>query len=745
VWLIFLAVAALPLWKCLAGETIGPWDQIRPMVGEAVENPAYPWDVLQADGALQFYPWRDLVFTSWQDLTPPYYNPYQLAGVPLMANSQSGGFYPLHILVGLLHLPTSLGLTLLALFHLAFAGLGIERLARKLGAHQIGAITGGICFTLSPFMLGWTGLASVISTVAWIPWVLVCIASIIDPEPDRSLPRSVAKLGLVTAMMVLAGHLQFVAFGALAALVFAICLFIAHKPGIPRLGGAAAGLLLGLLLAAPQLSIVLDYSSHSHRKNVPTADGFAAYQSSAIQPWELGNLVNPLTLGDPRSFASPEVPLSTYWPALAKRGTNWTESAVAPGAIVVACLCLLPLVRKKVAPGWPIACIGLLGLLIAFGSPLNAALYYGIPGWSSTGSPGRAIVLFVMAACILAALVIGHVAHQREEDGVYSPFSVRAVQLASLAFAMLTFATFAIGQRGAIPPEGIDPQAFKVIVGTASASALITSLFLALICVQPVLLTYFLTMRRKAPRGVLWLFPIAAVVGALPYAFSAIPTGTPIEGPRELVAHNQRIASENQNWELVMAAQAWLPPNLATIRRELDVSGYDSLLHKDIQMWMSRINRGKDPAPPANGNIMFVKPDPDRAELEKSGVSVLRSQEVIPLSGSRAVMLSDVGENPVRVTKQTLRSIHVELPSAMAGTLEVRDHNLGGWKATIDGKDVELKSGPWLSVAVPTGSKEAIFTYTAPGAGRGLAAFAVGLILCIALAFGVRSRRQATS
>ncbi|MEQ1822563.1 MAG: hypothetical protein ABL949_08635, partial [Fimbriimonadaceae bacterium] len=211
-WLVLLVATLLPLLRpLLKGEAIGPWDQVAPMMGAPVVEKTTAWDVLQADACLQFYPWRDLVFESWGKGQPPYYNPYQLAGVPFLANSQSAGFYPLHIIAGLSHLPTPTAVSLLAWFHLFWAAFGIFRLSKRFGASDAGALLGGISFALSPFMLGWTGLASVITTVAWIPWVLLyCLPG------DR---RALLKLAGCTAMMVLAGHLQFVALGGMAAVV----------------------------------------------------------------------------------------------------------------------------------------------------------------------------------------------------------------------------------------------------------------------------------------------------------------------------------------------------------------------------------------------------------------------------------------------------------------------------------------------------------------------------------------------
>lgn len=717
-WLIYVAAALLPLWRAFTGSTIGPWDHIRPMAGLPAGNPAYPWDVLQADAALQFYPWRDLVFHSWQNVVPPFYNPYQLAGVPLLANSQSAGFYPPHILIGLLHLPTSLGIALLALFHLVLAGMGVHRLAEKFGAHPMGALTAGISFALCPFMIGWTGLASVTSTVAWIPWILLAIADLLDEE--KNALKTTVRLALLTGLMIFAGHLQFVAFGALGAAVFAICLAIAKRPKLPRVGLGIAGLVLGVLLAGPQLKPVLEFSQHSHRRNPPSAAGFEAYQASAIQGWELGNFVNPITLGDPRTFAG-ETGLSTYWPSLAKRGANWTESAVAPGAIVVVCLCFVPVLWRRMKSAWPLIVVGGLGFLIAMGSPLNAALYYGVPGWSATGSPGRAIVLFLMAACVLAGIVVGNLVHTKEGP----PFSLRGAQLSALAFAMITFATFAIGQKGAIPLPDVPAELFKAVNGSATAWGLMITLAVAFLGSQPPLVAFFLS-KMKPATSVLPIFPVGVVLVALVTgAMSAIPMGEAIPSPGAIEARSSRVAYTNSNWGLTVAAKASMPPNLATIKREADVSGYDSLLHKDVQMWMSSIDGEGDPAPPANGNIMFVKPGADQSKLSEAGVAMLDGSPI--QGGGRAILRSDGREASCEVKGQTLQSVTVAVPGP--GELTLRDHNLGGWTARAGGQNLPLKDGPWLTVDVPPGAGEVVFSYSPPGLAAGLAMFAVAILV----------------
>ena len=112
--ILYLAILpVLPLWRAVfLGEAIGPFDQIRHMAPWAAPAPDQPWDVLQADGALQFYGWRSMVLESWGKGQIPAWNPYELAGTPLLANSQSGGFYPPIVILGVLHVPATLAITM---------------------------------------------------------------------------------------------------------------------------------------------------------------------------------------------------------------------------------------------------------------------------------------------------------------------------------------------------------------------------------------------------------------------------------------------------------------------------------------------------------------------------------------------------------------------------------------------------------------------------------------------------------
>ncbi len=726
-WLLLLLLPLIPLFNVIRqGHTIGPFDQLAQMAPWRQEAPTQPWDVLQADGALQFYVWRDLVLDSWSKFQAPLWNPYQLAGTPLMANSQSAGLYPPNVLLGIIQVPTPLGVIVLAWLHLALAGLGVFRLVRALGGSELGALFAGSSFMLTPFLVGWTVLASVPATVAWIPWALALLT-----EAMRGHSRRFLGLGGAVAMMALAGHLQFLAYGMLALLVWGVFLAVEVRALRPILAAvlAVAG---GLMLAGPQLMPVLDNSKYSHRRNTPSEEGYQAYVFSALRPFELGNMVSPLALGNPRTRED-DAHISTYWPALVKRGGNWAEAAVSPGAVVVAGLCFLPLVfrRMRKSAAAPMT-LGVVALLLALGTPLNRVLYFGVPGWSSTGSPGRVIVLFVMMAAVVAGLVATHLLNDQDRR------SPRLVQLSTVVFALVAIGTMGLGMTGAVTPAGIDHGLFHLLVQRATSDAAFGLLMIAALAVQPFI--YIVFRGGMIKQTGIWLFAIAAVATAV---LGGIATTIPSAKPLAYTAEPsfKRIATINDGWDLLLAAKrSTLPPNTASLFRIHDLAGYDSLLHRDTVAMLNDLN-GQDSAPQANGNIMFIKPQFDPVKLGEAGVTEVWSSAGLPgLEAGDAD--NGVFRQPIpgpgrvsstggsaEITDQTLRSITVRATGP--GTLTLRDRNMPGWTASIGGQAVPILGDLWREVELPAGESTVEFRYTPPGWSMGWIMFVIGLLAAI--------------
>ena len=631
--LVLILAPLVALWPGLTGLAVGPFDQIRQMAPWNGPKPPGPWDVLMADSVLQSHVWRTLVFDAWGMGQLPLWNPYEFAGTPLLANSQSGGFYPPHIVLGLLHVPAGLGGFLLAWFHLALSGLGTYALVRRLGGSRPGALTGGLLFLLSPFLLGWAPLSAVLATVAWIPLALACAT-------DAGNRRSWAALAASVGMMLLAGHLQFAAYGVMAVLFFTLVRALANDsprpsggegPGVrgeslppstdveiegarpsplPLSPGGARGsrailavglaLVLGAALSAGQLLPVLSYAKESHRRNVPSEEGYRAYVASALQPYELASLGHPMALGSPREAVEVGgTTVAAYWPTLLRR--NFAESAVSLGAVGFALLFAVPWRRRET---WPLAALGGIALLLALGTPLNRLLYFLVPGWSSTGSPGRIEVLFVLAACALAGLAVDGIAERRPQI-LAAGGAVLGMVLALVLPNLVTAEGPVAALRGAATAGAIVP----ILVATVA-----TALFA------------FLAKRS------LWAVPAGvALVAALTHATGLVPFGAPLEAPKG--DPNVRIAVVNDPWDIVTAQPAVLPPNLAALGGLHELSGYDSLTSRDAVEMLRAVDGGTDPAPPANGNMMFVKPSLDPKALAECGVTEVWSRKPIPQLG----------------------------------------------------------------------------------------------------------------
>ncbi len=808
--LFLAAMPLLPLWRCaFLGEAIGPFEQIRQMAPWNGPKPERPWDVLQADGVLQTYVWRELVFDAWSRGQLPLWNPYQLAGTPLLANSQSAGFYPPHIAMGLLRVPTAPAITFLAWLHLFWAGLGVFALARRLGASEVGAAVGGASFALSPFLVSWTALASVLTTVAWIPWVMVGAVEVshrnpllaalrrvaqnpprlpstldearsfaetsfrLDRDSRRTYSFATTKLALAIAMMLLGGHLQFAAYGLLALLLLVLWLgfttrrsplgdqaafVIEHTVGqgtkkldrpyprwmrlltSPGLGSSfrcVLALVLGAMLAAPQLLPVLEHSKNAHRRGEATAEGYKAYVSLALKPYELGIIGSAQALGDPREpMKLGEAEVSRFWPALVKQGANFAESALTLGPLVLGLLFLVPWKRREL---WPFAALGLLALLFALGTDLNRLLYFWVPGWSATGSPARIGELFVLCGCVLAAFGVDRV---RELE-----IKSLAARLAAGGAVAAFFAL--LGPALAPPLSGIDSESRSILFSPAIASAILG------IVAGPLLA--FGTLIKPAGRiAVLGVpFVLSGIEGSTHLVMSGLPLA-PVQAP----PNHARVAVVNDPWSLHVAAPALMPPNTAALARISELGGYDSLMDRGAKELVDGVVGG-DSAPPANGNIAFVKPGFDPVKLADAGVSEVWSRVPLPQLGEpdeeregyavwrpqgwgRA--FADSGSATILVDGYDHQVVRV----AGAGRLVVKDRLMDGWTAWEGGFERPMGPGTWREVEPAlSGEHDVEFRYSPPGLRAGTAAAIVaGALLIGAVLPGLRrpaNRKDAES
>ena len=286
------------------------------------------------------------------------------------------------------------------------------------------ALLGAVAWQLCHWQIVWLALPTFLCVSAWLPLALL----LLDRAIERPTTLRAAALGVCLGVMLLAGHLQ-IAFYCLG-LVTAYALFrilpVLKSRWPSLLKAAAVTLALTFGMAAPQLLPTVELARMSHRAgSIVDWAAYTGYVRLAVPS------VNLITLFAPGFFGSPT--RGTYWGI----GLNGGPGAYMENACYSGILTLL-LAISAIVLTWRthsttrfFSIAAAIALLLAFGTPLNALLFFGIPGFAQTGSPGRILVLWSFCIPILAAT---------GTDAL-----LRRLELKALGRAVLTVGVLAIG------------------------------------------------------------------------------------------------------------------------------------------------------------------------------------------------------------------------------------------------------------------------------------------------------------
>lgn len=161
---------------------------------------------LITDPVRQQYPWRWLVIEVERRQILPLWNPYNLAGTPLLANFQSGSFYPLNILFMYLpfHTAWSYLIFLEPLLVGIFSYLYLSNLRLSKPARLLGAIT----FSFCGFSVSWLEWGTVIHTALWLPLILLSIDKMVLSTKSKNLFLWSLTYIFSLIFSFFAGHLQ---------------------------------------------------------------------------------------------------------------------------------------------------------------------------------------------------------------------------------------------------------------------------------------------------------------------------------------------------------------------------------------------------------------------------------------------------------------------------------------------------------------------------------------------------------
>ncbi len=161
------------------------------------------------DPVRQQYPWKYLVIEQEKRGEIPTWNPYTFSGAPLLANLQSGAFYPLNIIFFLTSF--SYGWGIFILLQPLLAAIFLFYYLKNLKIDKRASLFGSISFAFSGFFISWLEWGTVIHTALWLPLILLSIDKIfksLENKFNKTLVKWLLVLVFSIVSSFLAGHLQ---------------------------------------------------------------------------------------------------------------------------------------------------------------------------------------------------------------------------------------------------------------------------------------------------------------------------------------------------------------------------------------------------------------------------------------------------------------------------------------------------------------------------------------------------------
>ena len=475
-----------------------PWQSLQPNVA--------PHNELLSDLVLENAVWKLHVRRTLRQGELPLWNPQLFTGAPFFAAGQASSAYPLSALFYVLPIEFAFGW--FTAIQLAIAGANAYLLARVLKLRPVASLFSGVAFQFSGFMVVSVVFTMVIAAASWLPLLLATIEKVIQKQEEkgtsgfRPIPYVVTGVGVV-GMVVLAGHPEFLYYTLLVAGTYSIVrLLVAWRklhnatgdhtaqnttPDQPRresndrhilqaLARIAAWILLipllGLAAGAVQLLPLYELVQQNFR------EGSASYRQIVGWAWPDRHI---LTFFLPDIFGNPShhhwfdlwalrwQPAALNWLGEPSNTFFWGIKNYVEGGsylgvstwLLAALAVGVPLAQTVFRAGGeqphtalkhlrvPVllfAALALVSLLFAFGTPLYALLFYGLPGWDQLHSPFRWVFPFTLAMALLGGLGLEQALSFRSNAGEKRLFSFGRlhVRLKWLA-ALLAFPTSVAG------------------------------------------------------------------------------------------------------------------------------------------------------------------------------------------------------------------------------------------------------------------------------------------------------------
>ncbi|MBW1998360.1 MAG: YfhO family protein [Deltaproteobacteria bacterium] len=381
-----------------------------------------------SDFVTQFYPWKKFVYDSIRSSRSiPFWNPYLFSGLPFISNIQASMFYPLGFLYYIISPDVAYGYS--TVLHCILGAVFMYAFLRSLSVSPAGSFVSSIVFTLNGFFMGhlYAGHLSFVQVYIWIPLIFFFTVRLIETGKYRHAVFS----GLALGVQILGGFPQVSFYTILALLLFCcyrgIVSWRDHDPkGAMRLAlGFGLVAVTGFALAAIQVLPTMEFTRLSTRSG-GVSYAFATYDS--LHPKELLTFLVPYIFGSPLD--------GTYWRS--QEVWHFWETCGYVG--IVSIFLIFIGLKKDGLRNLYIFFLGLIffSLFLALGkyNPIYPLLYR-LPGFNSFRIPAQIIFLYVFGIAVVSGIVLDRVAK--------GAWGLGWISITPLAIMGIGFVVFAVG------------------------------------------------------------------------------------------------------------------------------------------------------------------------------------------------------------------------------------------------------------------------------------------------------------
>lgn len=577
---------------------------------------------LITDPVRQQYPWRSLSIDYEKKGQIPKWNPYSMAGTPLLGNMQSAAYYPLNFLFFIF--PFSFSWSVLIFLEPLMAGSFIYLYLNNLKLNRFASVLGAVTFSFCGFFTSWLEWGTIVHAGLWLPLILLSIDKIFSnfSKSNPSLQFKVHHLIwpaifiLSLAFAFFAGHLQtFFYLFVVVEIYFLLKMF--------RFGKSKKLFLLFLILNS--IFIILTIVQW-----MPTLNLILLSARSVDQDWQkIGWFIpwqNLIQFIAPDFFGNPTT--LNYWGIW-----NYAEFVGYVGVLPLI-MSLYAIIFRKDKKTRFFAVLFFLSLIFSLSTFLAKLIYQLQVPFLSTTQPTRLLFITDFSLSVLAAMGMDNFIRSAKKKYIFLPFI-----LLGLTYVMLFVFT--------IRKLPFDFSISRENLLTAKRNLYFPIVIFAF---SGVIISIYIFIKNKSVQVLLLALIILLTAGDL---LRFAQKFTPFTDQNYLFPLTKSIhflQQQKGEFRIMTLDNRILPPNFSLMYKIQSIDGYDPLYLRRYGELIAAVERGKDDITTPFGFNRIITPHNYNSRL----IDLMGVRYVLSLSDINSPKLKKVmTEGQTRVYENT--------------------------------------------------------------------------------------------